>query len=106
MHRRMSSALLAIGLLAAALTPAPAAARQPSCFPETGQCADGRFLQFWNGNGGLAVFGFPVSEQRLEQGTQGTFVTQWYERERFEAHPELNAPYDVLLGRLGDEQLR
>src|SRR4051812_41640774 len=106
MHRRMSIALLVIGLLAAALTPAPAAARQPSCFPETGQCVDGRFLQYWNGNGGLPVFGFPISEQRPEQGAEGAFSTQWFERERFELHTELKAPYDVLLGRLGDELLR
>jgi len=109
MHRRIIIPLLsAVLLLAAALTPAPAAARQPGmrCFPETSQCADGRFLQFWNGNGGLSVFGFPIGEQRPEQGTEGTFVTQWYERERFEAHPEQTAPYDVLLGRLGDELLR
>ena len=74
------------------------------CFPETGECAAGRFLQFWDGNGGLAVFGLPVSEQRTEQGREGAFATQWFERERFEAHPENRAPYDVLLGRLGDEQ--
>lgn len=76
------------------------------CFPETGYCAGGRFLQFWNGNGGLPVFGLAIGERRMEQGTEGAFGTQWFERERFEAHPENRAPYDVLLGRLGDELLR
>jgi glucose/arabinose dehydrogenase len=105
MIRREFLALTAIIILAA-LAPAAAAAQGGGCFPETGECLGGRFAQFWNGNGGLPVFGFPLSEQRREQGTEGEFVTQWFERERFELHPENRAPYDVLLGRLGDELLR
>ncbi len=93
-------------LLAGLLAPAAQAAPGDHCFTETNQCVAGRFRQFWEGNGGLPVFGFPVSEQRQELGTEGSFTTQWFERERFEAHPENAAPYDVLLGRLGDEQLR
>ncbi|NJM06221.1 hypothetical protein HC891_08515 [Candidatus Gracilibacteria bacterium] len=75
-------------------------------FPETGYSVDGRFLQFWNGNGGLPIFGLPISAQRTEEGSEGVFSSQWFERERFELHPENAAPYDVLLGRLGDEALR
>ncbi len=52
------------------------------------------------------MFGLPIGEQRMERSVEGAFSTQWFERERFEAHPENRAPYDVLLGRLGDEQLR
>src|SRR5579859_3865445 len=77
-----------------------------SCFQQTDACLTGSFAQYWTRNGGLAVFGFPINDQRQEQGTQGVFSTQWFERERFEAHPENHAPYDVLLGRLGDEALR
>ena len=29
------------------------------------------------------------------------YKTQWFERARFEEHPENKAPYDVLLGLLG-----
>lgn len=76
------------------------------CFPETGYCVGGRFLTFWQGQGGLPVFGFALGEQRKEQGSEGAFDVQWFERERFELHPEKQAPYDVLLGRLGDEMLR
>src|SRR3954471_10012386 len=106
MHRRFIE-LLALLLLAVSLGARGATAQGASrCFAETGQCTTGRFLQFWNGNGGLPVFGFPISEQRSEQGIEGAFSTQWFERERFELHTELKAPYDVLLGRLGDELLR
>jgi hypothetical protein len=80
----------------------------PRCFPETGQCVDGRFRQFWESNGGLAVFGFPTTEARYEinRDMGHIYLTQWFERTRFEYHPKHAAPYDVLLGRLGDERLR
>jgi glucose/arabinose dehydrogenase len=107
MNRRICVALLALALLGAALAPGRTAAQAASrCFPETGECLAGRFRQFWEANGGLPVFGFPVDEQAMQRGTEGPFTTQWFERERFEAHPENRAPYDVLLGRLGDELLR
>jgi hypothetical protein len=70
-------------------------------FPETGFTVGGRFLQFWRENGGLAVFGYPLSEQYGENGLQ----VQYFERQRFELHPENARPYDVLLGRLGAERL-
>lgn len=51
--------LALVGLLAVA--PAGAA---PRCFAETTQCLDGRFLQFWEQNGGLPVFGLPLTGTR------------------------------------------
>lgn len=76
-------------------------------FPETQQSVSGRFLQFWRDQGGLDVFGYPITPQRPEQNrdTAQTYATQWFERNRFEQHPENGAPYDVLLGRLGDDAL-
>jgi len=103
--RQLLTMLLGV-LLLVALAPAAVAAPGDRCFPETGECLAGRFREYWDGNGGLSVFGFPVAEQRMEQGNEGAFTTQWFERERFEAHAENRAPYDVLLGRLGDELLR
>jgi hypothetical protein len=35
----------------------------------------------------------------------GTYTVQYFERARFERHPENQAPYDVLLGLLGIEAL-
>jgi glucose/arabinose dehydrogenase len=91
--------LMILSLLAA---PRPTYAQ---AFPETGYRLDGRFAQFWSQNGGLAVFGLPISDQRPERGSEGVFTVQWLERERFELHPENTPPYDVLLGRLGAEAL-
>lgn len=70
-----------------------------SCFSETGQCISGRFGDFWQQNGGLAVFGYPLSGEIQENG----HTVQYFERQRFELHQENTAPYDVLLGRLGAE---
>lgn len=94
--------LLLGALLLAALPAQPAAAQAGErCFLETGYCVRGRFLAYWEQNGGLPVFGFPISAERSEGG----LTVQWFERERFELHPENAPPYDVLLGRLGDEAL-
>ena len=78
------------------------------CFDQPGivNCISGRFREYWEQNGGLAVFGYPLSAARNESTAEGTFLTQHFQRNRFELHPEKSAPYDVLLGRLGDDQLR
>jgi uncharacterized lipoprotein YbaY len=94
----IAAAVCAGGLLTAAPAQAQVAER---CFPETGQCIAGRIRQYWEQNGGLAVFGYPISAELTEEG----FTVQYFERQRLELHPELAAPYDVLLGRLGAEVL-
>ena len=71
-------------------------------FAETGHNLAGRFLSYWQANGGLAQFGYPLSEEfteRLEDGK--AYTVQYFERARFEYHPENAAPYDVLLGQFG-----
>ncbi len=59
-------------------------------FPETGHTLGGKFLNFWLKRGGLAVFGYPISEPIEEPSpTDGvTRVAQYFERARFEYHPE------------------
>mgnify|MGYP002779536510 CR=1 FL=1 len=70
-------------------------------YPETGQRLHSTFKGFWEANGGLPVFGYPLTGQANEEGRQA----QYFERQRFELHPELaGTPYDVLLGLLGTEQ--
>ncbi|GAB4198644.1 MAG: hypothetical protein OHK0022_18240 [Roseiflexaceae bacterium] len=111
MSIKPSPARVLLALLAALLlAPAGASLAQSDqrCFPETGYCISGRIRQFWEQNGGLAVFGFPITEQRqeLNRENQIPFQTQWFERTRLELHFENQRPYDVLLGRLGDDRLR
>ncbi len=73
-----------------------------ACFAETGQCARGPFLAYWQAHGGLAQFGYPISEQLVERLEDGrAYTVQYFERARFEYHPENQAPYDVLLGHFG-----
>ncbi|MFV9507272.1 MAG: META domain-containing protein [Oscillochloridaceae bacterium umkhey_bin13] len=76
------------------------------CFPETGFCISGRIREFWEQNGGLPVFGFPIAPQGPFVTENGRVVqAQWFERQRLELHPENARPYDVLLGRLGVDRL-
>lgn len=56
----------------------------PLYFPETGHYAYGVFRDYWRRFGGIGVFGYPLTEQRLE----GTFWVQYFECARFEYHPE------------------
>ena len=76
--------------------------------PETGHSLSGRFLQYWNATGGIAVYGYPISEPFTETSpTDGKpYTVQYFERARFEAHPENAPPYDVLLGLLGRQLFR
>jgi hypothetical protein len=79
--------------------PAPPAAPLPGArfFPATGHNLGGAFRTYWEQRGGLAQFGYPLTEELVEAGR----TVQYFERARFEAHPENPAPYQVLLGLLG-----
>jgi hypothetical protein len=87
---------------------APAAQAQSDqrCFSETGHCIAGRIRQYWEQNGGLPVFGFPITPQQEEQIEGRPVQVQWFQRNRLELHPENARPYDVLLGRLGADRLQ
>jgi Tol biopolymer transport system component len=90
-------------LLILSVPPMAAAQATERCFDETGYCVSGRILAYWEQNGGLPVFGFPISPQREELVEGQPRQVQWFERNRLELHPENAPPYDVLLGRLGGE---
>jgi len=77
-----------------------AAAEQ--CFAQTGFCLSGRFLEYWNTHGGLAINGYPLSDERTETlEDNNAYTVQYFERVRLEAHPEAAAPNDVQLGQFG-----
>ncbi|MFN8513540.1 MAG: glucosaminidase domain-containing protein [Thermomicrobiales bacterium] len=69
---------------------------------------DGRFLEFWRSvPNGLMVFGLPITGTRQEQLNDGQdHLVQYFERARFELHPNNSQPFDVLLGQLGREVLQ
>ena len=53
-------------------------------FSETGFTVPAVFMQYWQSHGGLAIFGYPISPVR----TEGDYQVQYFERNRFELHPE------------------
>lgn len=77
-------------------------------FSETGHVLDEAFIGYWQDHGGLAVYGYPISNSFMEQNpTDGkTYKVQYFERNRLELHPELPPDYSVSLGLLGADQLR
>lgn len=91
---------------------------QPNCryFTETQQNVCGDILAAWRANGlefdgrsgkseaeSLALFGLPLSDLQSEEIDGKVLQVQWFERARFELHPENQTPYNVLLGLLGNE---
>ncbi len=89
---------------------APAASRAMDghdYFAETGHTLGGSFQQFWHAGGGLMVFGFPLSEEfrEVNQDDGRDYLVQYFERARFEWHPDLAPPYHVQLGQLGRHYL-
>ncbi len=84
--------------------PAPGTTAYPAApgpggyhFPATKHNLSDGFLAYWQANGGLAQFGFPLSEvftETLEDGN--AYQVQYFERARFEYHGT-----EVLLGQFG-----
>ncbi len=93
--------VLEMGLFPSILSHAQGASR---LFPETGKTVKGRFLQYWEQNGGLPQQGYPISEEMQEKSdTDGkTYTVQYFERAVFEMHTGNKQPYDVLLSLLGN----
>lgn len=80
-------------------------AAENRCFSETGFCISGRIREYWEQNGGLSVFGLPISAVAMMEIDGQKVIAQRFERNRLELHPTNNRPYDVLLGRLGADRL-
>jgi len=77
-------------------------------FAETDHTLRGTFRAYWLANGGLPIFGYPLTEEIPEVSASDgrAYTTQWFERARFEYHPEyVGTAYVVLLGQLGREAL-
>lgn len=96
----------------------PKSEAQSGCryFPETGHNICGEILTAWRASGveldgrrgkteteSLALFGLPLSDTVQETIQGQEYTVQWFERARFEIHPENPAQSRVLLGLLGTE---
>ncbi|HKP53815.1 MAG TPA: N-acetylmuramoyl-L-alanine amidase [Chloroflexia bacterium] len=70
-------------------------------FPQTGHVLYGEFKTYFEGNGDVEAFGFPITDTTQENisGTVYPYV-QWFERARMEWHEDVKK---VLLGRVGAE---
>src|SRR5262249_20659483 len=73
-------------------------------FSPTRHRLGGVFLSYWQGHGGLASIGFPISEplSEVSQVDGKTYTVQYFERARLEYHPEnTGSAFTVLLGLMG-----
>lgn len=91
--------LASVSLLAHVSAATASAQAQPGqrCFVQTNQCISGPIRSYWERNGGLSVFGYPISPRQTERVEGRTLPVQWFERDRLEDH----GARGVLAGRLG-----
>lgn len=68
-------------------------------FPQTGHFLNYGFLSYWQDNGGAAIFGYPISEEFNDNG----LTVQYFQRARFEYHPNNPVGFKVQLGLLGTQ---
>jgi len=77
----------------------PAMGSIPGCryFSEYRKSVCYEFLDFFNAHGGVAQFGYPLTNFALEDG----WIVQYFQRARFEWHPEQPSGQKVRLTDLG-----
>lgn len=71
-------------------------------FPQTQHHLSNRsgFLDFWRANGQKYIFGYPITEEIVENGR----VVQYFEKARFEHHPDLaGTEWEVQIGLIGKD---
>jgi hypothetical protein len=72
-------------------------------FAESGHTLNSSFKLAWEKTGGLDRYGLPLSEEFAEVSPIDgkVYTTQYFERARFEYHPETASNYSVVLTPLG-----
>jgi hypothetical protein len=77
-------------------------------FAETGHSVKQAFLRYWQREGGVAVFGYPISEElpEINMSDGKVYTVQYFERARLEWHPTFAGTDDeVQLGLIGKQAL-
>jgi hypothetical protein len=72
-------------------------------FPESGYTVSGVFLKRWQEDGGVRRFGYPISNNFVQESEADrvAYIVQYFERAVMEYHSALPPPYDVQLSALG-----
>jgi hypothetical protein len=98
MARRSLTLLLVLCLLSITWASVFAQSLDFKYFDETGHNVQGEFLKFYNANpNALILFGYPITEEFTKDG----LTSQYFQRARFEFHPELPEGQRVILTALG-----
>jgi hypothetical protein len=97
------AALLLFAYLGLTAFKSPAPARQtdnpPQYFAETGHTVRDHFLAYFLQTGGIAQYGYPITDDYVDPTTR--LLVQYFEKARLEWHPGNDDPYKVQLGLLG-----
>jgi hypothetical protein len=103
-RRCLGTILLAVlilaGMRARRLTAHPLSQAQDRRYFESGYWISGDFRDYFETNGELEIFGYPITAPYMND--DGVFV-QYFQNARIEYHAANPAPYRVQLGLLGDE---
>jgi hypothetical protein len=96
------------GRTEAAFVPVPAGVEDQNTtyFAQTGHNLRFGFREFWRRNGGVPIFGFPLSEEfnEISPDDGREYTVQYFERAKFEYHPE-TPERTIQLARLGAQAL-
>src|SRR5688500_2479730 len=101
---RVAWHIAVVAMLLVPALPAEAASAQGASRTINGIAVSGRFLEVWSRRGSeqasVYMNGLPITEARAEISLEDgkSYTTQWFERARYELHPENTMPNDVLLG--------
>src|SRR5512136_317385 len=99
MRTRFLAAILLVMLTLAGTLAAQAQTSPSQYFPQTGHTVRGDFLRFFNANGKLEIFGYPLTEAFVENARQ----VQYFQRARMALYPDNPEARRVQLGKLGVE---
>lgn len=81
--------------------PIPTSGQMANCvgFPETGRQVCYAFLDFFEANGGIEQFGYPISNFEYQFGR----IVQYFQKARLEWYPELPSGQRVKIADVGSE---